>query len=86
MADLVVENTDTTFEDIILKKYIFLKAHTTASVPKRQDKVFRSKYPKYSLSGGTNSAEINATLNAIHITGFFLTNVITLSYNKKIQL
>ena len=51
---------------------MFLRAHTTASVPKRQDSVLRSKYERYSLSGGTKNIVIIAATAAIDITGFFL--------------
>ena len=61
--------------ETIRKNHMFFNAQTTASVPKRHDSVRRSKYAKYSLSGGTKNIVISAAKHAILITGFFLTNV-----------
>ena len=49
----------------MVKNFIFLRAHTTAKVRKRQESVFQSKYVKYSLSGCTKNAVTNAAKNAM---------------------
>ncbi len=54
----------------IEKNDMFLRAHTTASVPKRQHSVLMSKYPAYSASGRTRKADMTAARNAIASTIF----------------
>ena len=63
------------------KKPIFFNAQTTASTQNKQVNVLKSKYPKYSLSGGIIKAVISAAKKAMHITAFFLTKPITFSIN-----
>jgi hypothetical protein len=79
-ALLVVLKYNTIFSAIILKNLMFLSAQTQASVQNRQVSVFKSKYSRYCLSGGTMTAVAIASKNAIHITAFFLINSIVFSY------
>ena len=50
---------------------MFLNAQTTASTLKRQQSVLTSKYPRYSLSGGTINDVITAAATATARTTFF---------------
>ena len=59
----------------MVKNLIFLSAQTTANVKNRQERVFRSKYPKYCLSGGTKNAVIKAANAAMQNTIFFFINL-----------
>ena len=56
----------------IVKKWIFFKAQTTASVQNRQVSVLKSKYPRYSESGGMIKQVISASIAAIHRTALCL--------------
>ena len=58
---------------LLHKQRLLMKTH--AKTLNKQDKVLKSKYPKYSLSKGTIIDVINAKTNAINITIFFLQNV-----------
>ena len=65
----------------MVKNLIFLSAQTTAKVKNRQERVLKSKYPKYCLSGGTKKQVIKAAIADMQKTAFFFTNlkVFTLS-------
>ena len=64
----------TSFLASIVKNLILRRAHITAKVRKRQERVLRSKYPKYSISGGTKKQVIIATNAAMQKTVFFFMN------------
>ena len=64
----------TSFLARIVKKSIFLNAQTTANVKNRQERVLKSKYPTYSLSGGTKKQVIKAATAAMQKTTFFFIN------------
>ena len=64
----------TSFLASIVKNLIFLRAHTTANVKNKQERVFQSKYPKYSASGGTKKQVTIAANAAIQNTAFFFIN------------
>jgi hypothetical protein len=65
----------TSFRAKIVKNLMLRRAQITASVKKRQDKVLRSKYPKYSLSGGTKKQVTIAADAAMQKTRFFFINL-----------
>ena len=65
----------TSFLARMVKNFMFLNAQTTASVKNRQERVFQSKYPKYSLSGGTKKQVAKAAIAAIKTTTFFFINL-----------
>ena len=67
----------TSFRAKIVKNLMFLKAHITARVKNKQERVFKSKYPRYSLSGGTKNPVTIAASAAIQNTRFFFTNLTT---------
>ena len=58
---------------------MFRSAHTTARTQKRQVNVLKSKYPRYSLSGGTINDVMIAANAAISTTAFAFTNPSTLA-------
>jgi hypothetical protein len=53
---------------------MFLSAQTTARTQKRQLSVLKSKYPRYSPSGGTMKEVITAAHAAMRTTAFSLAN------------
>ena len=55
---------------------MFFKAQTVASTQNRQVSVLKSKYSKYSASGGTISEVIKAAKIATVNTAFFLKNAV----------
>lgn len=57
---------------------MFLNAATTASVQNRQDSVRRSKYPKYSRSGGTKKQVIAAAAIATSKTTLLFKKCMTI--------
>ena len=61
---------------------MFLKAHTTAKTQKRQVRVLKSKYSRYSLSGGTRKDVIRAHNAATSITAFVFAKDIIFSIKK----
>ena len=63
---------------------MFLSAHTTAKTQNKQVSVLKSKYPKYSESGGMIIDVMSAAKNAITVTVFSLTN--DLIFSKLIRL
>ena len=73
---LTVPESKTIFRATMVKNLMFLSAQTTARVKNKQDKVLKSKYEKYSLSGGTKKQVISAATAAIHKTVFFFMNFI----------
>ena len=60
---------------------MFLKAHTTAKTQKRQVRVLRSKYPRYSESGGTIKDVTAAANKAMHKTALLLINRLSFVIN-----
>ena len=74
MHERVFLNTRTIFAARIEKNRILRNAQTTANTQNKQVSVLRSKYPKYSLSGGTINEVITAAKIAMHKTAFFLIN------------
>ena len=55
---------------------MFLSAHITANVEKRQVSVLKSKYPRYSESGFTIKQEMSASVEAMHKTKFVFANLV----------
>lgn len=60
----------------IVKNFIFFKAQTTAKVQNKQVKVLKSKYPIYSLSGGTAKQVMTAKSAAVHKTALCFIKVV----------
>ena len=56
---------------ILVKKWIFFNAHTTANVQNRHVNVFQSKYSAYFASGGTAKQDSAASTAAMQNTVFF---------------
>ena len=54
---------------------MFLKAHTTANVKNRQERVLKSKYSKYAWSGGTRKQVTVAARKATQKMVFFFINL-----------
>ena len=74
IAERVVLKTFIILRASMRKKCMFLSADITADIPKRQVSVRKSKYPKYSLSGGTKKHDTIASIVAITSTALLRIN------------